>query len=442
MPPRDTSSGTPGDARGVEQASAGSPAEAADPAPGIDREALDTLAALIDKAMRTGSTGEDVSEQTETAPPVSAATGENLARQAAESASSTPNKIAEYLTVLQRLQGKRVAAAGDSAAQQPAAGSGKVVETRTAADGASEPIRETPVGGRESVTPQLRAAPDALAGERAASVGVRSDMNRIESAIDRISRSFTGSESAAAGVSSEAANGERTAAELAPRVSRAGVDGDVRQPAPRDPVMPPAAAAGKPSAVAVETPQPAAMVAAAVQQGSDGTGLGRQIGETVVRELESMAMSRFVSSEHSAAGKTVKILTLQLNPVELGKVNIRLHSVDGELRVAIRAESDRVAQMIAGDGDMIMSTLRAAGVAAPDIVIAGGRGEPAHFQAQENANRGQGPGQDGTQQNRDGMRDNPSQSRNWSAPQHDRAAQQRDLGHDDGGLPSGGRIYI
>ena len=133
------------------------------------------------------------------------------------------------------------------------------------------------------------------------------------------------------------------------------------------PACPQSASAVKPAAPAVETPQPVLPVGAAQIGGAERAGVGRQIGETVVRELESMAMTRFASTEQSVGGKTVKMLSFQLNPAELGKVNIRLHSVDGELRISIRAESDRVAQMIAGDGDMIMSTLRA-----------GRRGGPGH----------------------------------------------------------------
>ena len=106
-------------------------------------------------------------------------------------------------------------------------------------------------------------------------------------------------------------------------------------------------------------------------------------------------------------------MQLQLNPAELGTVNIRLHSVDGQLHVAIRAESDKTAEMLSRDSDAIRSALRAAGVSSSDITVSVNRNDqtPQQFTGQNRDTSGQFAGQD----NR-GNTSNESRNPNREAP--------------------------
>jgi chemotaxis protein MotD len=109
----------------------------------------------------------------------------------------------------------------------------------------------------------------------------------------------------------------------------------------------------------------------------------------------------------------MRSMQLQLNPAELGTVNIRLHSVDGQLHVAIRAESDKTAEMLSRDSDAIRSALRAAGVSTSDITVSVNRNDqtPQQFTGQNRDTSGQFAGQD----NR-GNTSNESRNPNREAP--------------------------
>ena len=110
-----------------------------------------------------------------------------------------------------------------------------------------------------------------------------------------------------------------------------------------------------------------------------------------------MAPTRVAVTANGAPNRPMRSMQLQLNPAELGTVNIRLHSVDGQLHVAIRAESDKTAEMLSRDSEAIRSALRAAGASPPSIVtVSVNRNDqtPQQFTGQNRDTSGQFAGQD------------------------------------------------
>jgi flagellar hook-length control protein FliK len=75
--------------------------------------------------------------------------------------------------------------------------------------------------------------------------------------------------------------------------------------------------------------------------GTADTSASRQVADAVAREMEELTPSRLsLTGSTAPGGRTVTTMRLQLNPAELGTVNIRMQSVDGELRVTIQADSE------------------------------------------------------------------------------------------------------
>jgi chemotaxis protein MotD len=126
----------------------------------------------------------------------------------------------------------------------------------------------------------------------------------------------------------------------------------------------------------------------------------RQIAEVVSRDLAELGLARMNVTSNGAPGKMVKTLRLQLNPIELGAVNVKMQSVAGELRLTISAESEQTARMLARDSDAIKSALRSAGIAGPDVSIIVPRGDQSQIQTFNDQNRGPANQQMGSQENR------------------------------------------
>jgi flagellar hook-length control protein FliK len=340
-------------------------------------------------------------------------------------------------TVSQERRGK-VDPPGHAASDQPLPLQGNEMQTVRGRELAMDHVADLSapeVAGRGSDTV-------AQVGNRAADFESRRKANGIENAVNRISATFTRSETSLSGLAGQKPEGGLPEG----RQGRNGDDNALLHRAVAE--RAPARMEDRAPVVArdVDTAAPFAKVSNAVAPGipagDDVANVGRQVSEAVTRELGDMNITRIVASEQAVGGKSVKVLRLQLNPAELGTVHIRLQSVDGELRVAIRAESDQAAQMIARDGDAIRSALRAVGVASADVTVTAGRGEQAQHQFQDNQQRGQGGYQNGADQNSGGMGDGSSQA-------HDR----RPFGQRTADLPthehagadnadSGGGIFI
>lgn len=170
----------------------------------------------------------------------------------------------------------------------------------------------------------------------------------------------------------------------------------------------------------------------------------RQVADAVAREMEELAPSRLSLTGSTAQGaRTVKTMRLQLNPAELGTVNIRLQSVNGELRVTIQADSDQTSRMLHNDSDAIRSALRAAGISGADVVVSGNRNDsaqPQNFGAQHrDPSGGQQPG---AQENRQNASNESRQSYRESSSNDSAQTQVRGGDAGDNGNDRGRRITI
>lgn len=205
----------------------------------------------------------------------------------------------------------------------------------------------------------------------------------------------------------------------------------------------PAKIAAKPTAeqsgVAVRT-----TASADVLPGTADAPVGRQVADAVAREMEELAPSRLsLTGSTAQGGRTVKTMRLQLNPAELGTVNIRLQSVNGELRVTIQADSDQTSRMLHNDSDAIRSALRTAGIGGADVVVANNRNDSAQPQNFGAQHRDPSGGQQaGAQENRQNASNESRQSYRESSSNDSTQAQV--LGGDagDNGNGRGSRITI
>lgn len=150
------------------------------------------------------------------------------------------------------------------------------------------------------------------------------------------------------------------------------------------------------------------------------TAPANQIATAVSRDLEALGPSRISLSTAGSPNRPLKSIQLQLNPAELGSVNIRLQSVDGELRVSIRAENDQTAQMLSRDSDAIRSALRAAGISGPEITVSVNRNDSGTQPQTNGQNRDAFGQQSGGHENRENM-PNESRHSNRDHSSHDTA---------------------
>ncbi|WP_425416173.1 flagellar hook-length control protein FliK [Oricola indica] len=291
----------------------------------------------------------DNANAAQSASPQSVGDGKTSSRtdQPANDRTPTTQASAAQATV----SNEQVAAAGRAAPVSSndgrAAVDGKVPPPapETQGSGRSSPVSSVLQNDASASKPVAPQTPKARSGEAAPSVGA---------------------EVTARGKTAAAEAGEtrvRSGEPSAPRVSTA-MSGNA-QPSATD----------KPATVPiVQSAQPLAT-------GGERSAAG-QVADAVARDLQELAPSRLVVATSSGQGRPVRAISLQLNPVELGTVNVRLHHVDGEMRVSIRAESDQTAQMLARDSDAIRSALRAAGIQTSEISVTTNRPETAGQQQQ------------------------------------------------------------
>ena len=353
---------------------------------------------------------------------------------------ATPGDVMAALKALQQgMPAQPDGEAGEKAAA--AAAAAHQSEPKTTVGQSTVPVLNAAAADRNAaaISPVASAAPERA--ERLRQGDTRADLTRIESAIARISKAFSGNGSETAAAAGNTQESIRHAEPLA-RLSAAERSDLAERVAARKPDAAQPVTDAKPVLSNTVQGQPVTVQAAPIQPGAAPDAVGRQVGEAVVRELESMSLTRLTVSEQATGPRTVKMLLLQLNPVELGKVSIRLHSIDGELRVSIRAESELAAKMIANDGELIASTLRSAGISAPDITVSGGRSEMTQYQSQDNAGRDHGGSRDAAHQDRNGTDRGSSQSQGWATPGRDAGQQTPDPGPGGRDQSAGGRVYI
>lgn len=87
----------------------------------------------------------------------------------------------------------------------------------------------------------------------------------------------------------------------------------------------------------------------------------------------------------------VKMLTIQLTPVSLGKISVAMHLSDGALRMEITVSEPRALEMVRADKDLIGNLIRKSGLSPESITIQSG--DPA--QAGRHHANGNGTGQNG-----------------------------------------------
>jgi chemotaxis protein MotD len=220
------------------------------------------------------------------------------------------------------------------------------------------------------------------------------------------------------------------------------VTGDMQTDTSRvtgDPAKIAAKPTAEPSGVAVRT-----AASADVLPGAADAPVSRQIADAVAREMEELAPSRLsLTGSTAQGGRTVKTMRLQLNPAELGTVNIRLQSVNGELRVTIQADSDQTSRMLHNDSDAIRSALRTAGIGGADVVVANNRNDSTQSQNFGAQHRDPSGGQQaGAQENRQNASNESRQSYRESSSND--STQTQVLGGDtgDNGNGRGRRITI
>ncbi|MGX5777378.1 flagellar hook-length control protein FliK [Methylorubrum zatmanii] len=169
----------------------------------------------------------------------------------------------------------------------------------------------------------------------------------------------------------------------------------------------------------------------------------RQIVDAVTAQLTAVAPApQARPTALPAEAGPLKILTLQLQPAELGTVLVRMRLQDGRLEMNLRTSREETAERLRKEGGLLSGLLREAGYQADAVTIeAGGAGSAGDF-----SSRGQGAASfqapAGGQRDRQPGEAAPDHSGRRPSPQRDEAAlptEEKDhetvsRGRDRGGL--------
>ncbi|HJE22238.1 MAG TPA: flagellar hook-length control protein FliK [Methylorubrum populi] len=183
----------------------------------------------------------------------------------------------------------------------------------------------------------------------------------------------------------------------------------------------------QPEGSAVETAAPGATAASSTAatvpaQAGLPASPQRQIVDAVTAQLAAAApasQTRPVTSAIEAG--PLKILTLQLQPADLGTVLVRMRLQDGRLEMSLRTSREDTAERLQKEGSLLSGLLREAGYQADTVMIeAGGAGSTGDFSP-----RGQGASSfeaSGGQRDRQPGEAAPDHSGRRPSPQRDEAA--------------------
>lgn len=198
-----------------------------------------------------------------------------------------------------------------------------------------------------------------------------------------------------------------------------------------------AATVGSESAVAPDRAVAPSQIFTPAQLAGSGEGAkpAAQIADAVARDMEELGATRLSLSNGVASARPLRSLNLQLNPAELGVVNIRLQATQDGLRVTIRAESDKTADMLSKDAEAIRSALRGAGISTSDVTVSVTRNDPG-AQQQFSGQHRDAPGQQqpGANDNRGNMSNDSRTPNREGSLGNQRSA----LGGDDADIGDGG----
>ncbi|HMB09345.1 flagellar hook-length control protein FliK, partial [Saliniramus sp.] len=103
------------------------------------------------------------------------------------------------------------------------------------------------------------------------------------------------------------------------------------------------------------------------------------------------ALAGSLRGEGARPAGPVKMLTIQLTPVSLGKISVAMHLSDGAMRMEITVSEPRALEMVRADKDLIGNLIRKSGLSPESITIQSG--DPAQA-GRQHAN-GNGAGQNG-----------------------------------------------
>ena len=323
-----------------------------------------------------------------------------------------------------------------SAASNPPADRAVARRMPLRADGKPAADKGGAIAGPDVATPQSE-RPKAGQGERAGTRGEASRVAAQRHTAGQDATVRTGSSETTAPVApgKDLAAEPRATREVAPAADR-GANAKPVVRAHAD-----GTAHASPAAGAAERP-PLAVSGAQSAQAAPGTTAtpASQVAEAVSRDLAELAPSRIALSGTGAPNRPLRSMQLQLNPAELGSVNVRLQSAEGELRVSIRAESEETARMLSRDSETIRSALRAAGISAQEITVTVNRNDTATQQfAGQNRDA---PGQQAAPDDNRGTMSNDSKNpnRNGSSGDAHSPFSRGDVHPGDGNRDS--RIFI
>ena len=146
--------------------------------------------------------------------------------------------------------------------------------------------------------------------------------------------------------------------------------------------------AGTPDGVPVEAP-----VATAPQPGLPATTL-RQLAQAIVAEAPASAPAAQPAKLGQAQEGPLRLLTIQLQPADLGTVTVRMRLQEGRLEIGMETGRHETADLLRRDGGALTDLLRGAGYQADLVTIRTGGSDLSGAQT----GTGQGNGQPSPQQ--------------------------------------------
>lgn len=116
---------------------------------------------------------------------------------------------------------------------------------------------------------------------------------------------------------------------------------------------------------------------------------GSVAAEADTAARESTRPSPAADMPGKATGGPVRILNIQLHPVELGLVSVRMRLVGNGLEMQMQASRGETAELLKRDRETLSNLLRSAGYS-PDLLTVRGAGDPPLPQPSQNAGNGAG----------------------------------------------------
>lgn len=124
-----------------------------------------------------------------------------------------------------------------------------------------------------------------------------------------------------------------------------------------------------------------------MQQISDAMG---QALAKPASTASNSAMSDLAGATTSKAGPTVKVLEIQLQPMELGSVKVTLKIVGDNLEVSVRAANQQTVEILEKDRQLLDRMLRSAGYKADVVTIQAAADDRPAFQVLSSSNTSSG----------------------------------------------------